>query len=45
MIIKITILRKYTKGGESLVGISATILKHPVDGLSGSKMRAWVIIQ
>ena len=45
MIIEITILRIYTKGGESLVGISATILKHPVDGLSGSKMRAWVIIQ
>ena len=45
MIAKITILRLYTKGGEGLVGLLATILKHPVDGLSGSKMRAWVIIQ
>ena len=45
MMAKITILQLYTKGGEGLVGLLATILKHPVVGLHGGKMRAWVIIQ
>ena len=42
---EITTLRKYTKGGEGLVGLLATILRHPVVRLHGGKMRACVIIQ